>query len=195
MADLEIVPLAGPTWPALLALFEKGGDPSRCWCAFWRLTATDSSRMSTAQNRAWLEAQAQGASDIPAGLVAQQDGIAVGWVSLAPREDFKRLARSRGIPMIDGDNVWSVTCFVVDRSVRGHGLSAVLLNAALGFATGHGAGTIEAYPLAMPADTRIPPAAAYTGVESTFLGAGFRRLSETTSTAGGLPRVIVRRDC
>ena len=34
--DLDIRPLTGETWTALSALFEEGGDPSWCWCQFWR---------------------------------------------------------------------------------------------------------------------------------------------------------------
>jgi hypothetical protein len=40
----------------------------------------------------------------------------------------------------------------------------------------------------------VPAAAAYCGIESTFLKSGYRRVAETTSTAAGLPRVVVRRD-
>jgi GNAT superfamily N-acetyltransferase len=194
VSDIEIVPLAAPTWPSLASLFEKGGDPARCWCAFWRFPQSESAQMSTADNRSWLESQAVGRNgELPAGLVALADGQAVGWVSMAPRERFRRLARSRGIPMIDGEDVWSVTCFVVDKSRRGRGLSSELIDAAAGFAKAHGAAVIEAYPVAAPSDARVPAAAAYTGIESLFLRAGFERVAETTSTAGGFPRVVVRR--
>jgi GNAT superfamily N-acetyltransferase len=155
------------------------------------LTNAESKDMSTVENRAWLEARVT-ADGTPIGLVALRDGVAIGWVSLAPREDFHRLGTSRTIPTLDGDGVWSIVCFVVGRAARRHGLSAALLKAAVAYARQAGATTIEAYPVAPPPDGRVSAASAYTGVESTFLDAGFTRVSETTSKAGGARRVIVR---
>lgn len=197
VGDIEIGPLDATRWPALSRLFEQGGDPSRCWCTFWRFTASESARMSTDDNRAWLEGQALGTAagiDEPAGLVAQFEGRAVAWISVAPRETLSRLSRSRGIPLIEGDSVWSIMCFVVDKDVRGRGLSDALLTAAAAFAVDRGAASLEAYPVAVPAGSRLPAAAAYTGIEATFISAGYRRIAETTSSAAGFPRVVVRRD-
>jgi len=192
--SVEIVVLDRSTWPALARMFEQGGDPSRCWCAFWRLGSAESAGMSTAENRSWLETEARSDSAVPVGLVAVADGEAVGWVSMAPRENFHRIARSRTIPVLPGEGVWSIVCFVVDRSARRTGLTSTLLDGAVAFAERHGAQTLEAYPVAVPEGKRVPAAAGYTGIESTFLKAGFERVAETTSSAGGLPRVVVRRD-
>jgi GNAT superfamily N-acetyltransferase len=192
VADLDIVPLDPETWPSLAELFEQGSDPAHCWCTFWRFTNAESAGMSEADNRAWLQATA--ASDPPAGLVAIRDGAAVGWVGLAPREEFNRLHRSRTIPMIDGDAVWSITCFVIGRAARRQGLASDLLSAAIELAAECGAGVLEAYPVAPAPGKRMPSASGYTGFESTFLAAGFARVSETSSSAGGAPRVVVRRD-
>lgn len=148
--------------------------------------------MSSTDNRGWLERHALADAGLPIGLVALRDERAIGWTSLAPRAEFHRLSRSRGIPMLDGTDVWSVTCFVIAKAARGEGLSGQLLRAATAFATAHGAGVLEAYPVSVPDSTRVPPANAYTGVESTFLAAGFQRVAETTSTAAGFPRVVVR---
>jgi GNAT superfamily N-acetyltransferase len=113
---------------------------------------------------------------------------------MGPRESYGRIGRARGIPVLPGDQVWSVVCFVIDKSVRRSGLSAQLLAAAGDFAQRRGARIVEAYPVAVPDGARVPAAAAYCGIESTFLKSGYRRVAETTSTAASLPRVVVRRD-
>jgi GNAT superfamily N-acetyltransferase len=195
--EIAVSPLDTALWPSLSDMFAQGGDPKNCWCTFWRFPNAQLAPMSTPDKRDWLQAAADtGTGDAPPtapGLVAHEDGRALGWVSLAPRTDYGRLAKSRTIPMIDGDDVWSIVCFVIGREGRGRGLSARLLAAAAEFATAGGAATLEAYPVAVPAGSRIPAAAAYSGVESVFLAAGFTRIAETTSSASGHPRVVVRR--
>ena len=98
---MQIRPLTTDTFPLLAELLGKdgGSDPRWCWCMYWRLRAKDMSASSVAQNRARLRALAEG--DRPPGLVAIEDGRAVGWVSLGPRTDFERLERSRRIPRVD----------------------------------------------------------------------------------------------
>ncbi len=61
---------------------------------------------------------------------AYRDGRAVGWVSVAPRDDYERLTNSRVRPKLDDVPVWSVVCFVVSKSERGNGLTSRLLDAA-----------------------------------------------------------------
>ena len=46
------------------------------------------------------------------------EGSAAGWVSLAPREDYERLAFSTMLRLIDDRPVWSIVCFVVGRHHR-----------------------------------------------------------------------------
>jgi GNAT superfamily N-acetyltransferase len=196
--EIAVTPLDTSLWPSLRDLFEQGGDSKICWCRFWRFTNAESSGLSVDDRRAWLQqatvaATADGRAIAP-GLVAHADGQVLGWVSLAPRNDYGRLARSRTIPMIDGEGVWSVICFVIGRAARGRGLSSVLLSAAVDFAASNGAEVLEAYPAAVPAGERIPSSAAYSGVESLFLAAGFSRVAETSSSAAGFLRVVVRRD-
>jgi GNAT superfamily N-acetyltransferase len=193
LTEVEIVALGPETWPSLAELFEQGGDPKTCWCTFWRFSNAEAKHMTHIDNRAWLEANATANAGPPIGLVAVHGGVAVGWVSVAPREAFHRLSTSRTIPMLDGDGVWAITCFVIGRVMRGKGLSGPLLRAAIDVAARAGARTIEAYPVGITSD-RVPSAAAYTGLESTFIDAGFRRVAVTTSRASGQLRVVVRRD-
>lgn len=192
MDDITVRPLTPQTWDAVAALFEQGGDPKRCWCMYWRLPGASWSMAAAAGNRAGLRGLVE-AGGVPPGLVAQRAGDAVGWVSLGPREDFARLARSRTIPRLPGDDVWSIVCFVVSRRARRTGIAAALLDAAVDHAGAQGAGALEAYPVDT-GGTRITSASAYTGTAGMFRRAGFEVVSATTSRAGGAcSRVVVRR--
>ena len=127
------------------------------------------------------------------GLLAYRDGRAVGWVSVAPREDYERLTNSRVRPKVDDVAVWSVVCFVVSKSERGKGLTSRLLDAATTYAVDHGAPGLEAFPVD-PGGGRVPAALGYTGLLSTFEAAGFRVVHEIDSPHSKVRRVIVRRD-
>ena len=189
---VEIVPLTRATWDALAELFAAGGDPKWCWCQFWRKPGSNWSNTSAADNRSDLRRLA-GADPAP-GLVALVDGVAVGWVGLGPREAFPRLARSRTLPQLPGDDVWVVNCFVVARTARRSGVARALLEAAVDYATAHGARILEGYPVATDGG-RIPSASVYTGTASMFDGAGFTKAADSTSkAAAGTPRVVMRRE-
>jgi GNAT superfamily N-acetyltransferase len=188
---MEIVPATPDVWPALTELFAAGGDPKWCWCQFWRKPGSNWTNTTPDENRADLEALA---GRVPApGLVALRDGRAVGWVGLGPRPDFPRLARSRTIPQLPGEAVWSVNCFVVARSERRKGVAGALVNAAVAYAREHGAELLEGYPVRTEGD-RIASASVYTGTVSMFERAGFAVAAETTSkVAWGPRRVVMRR--
>jgi GNAT superfamily N-acetyltransferase len=189
---VEIVPLTTAHWPALADLFAAGGDPKWCWCQFWRKPGSNWANTTPDDNRRDLEALA--AADPAPGLVAMQDGVAVGWVGLGPRVDFGRLARSRTIPQIPGEAVWTVNCFVVARRARGKGVATALLEAAVAYAGEHGARLVEGYPV-QPGVGRVPAASAFTGAAAMFERVGFSVAGETTSKTGSsAPRVVMRRE-
>jgi GNAT superfamily N-acetyltransferase len=190
--ELEIVPLTLDRWDDVAALFGEGGDPKSCWCMYWRLRGKDWSLGNPRSSRDRLHDLVEDDRDPAPGLLAYRDGRAVGWVSVAPRDDYARLTNSRVRPKLDDVLVWSVVCFVVSKSERGHGLSSRLLDAATDYAVQHGAPGLEAYPVD-PRDGRIPAALGYTGVLSTFEAAGFEVVQEIVSPQATVRRVIVRR--
>jgi GNAT superfamily N-acetyltransferase len=102
------------------------------------------------------------------GLLAYEEGSPVGWISVAPREDFAALLRSPQYrPDDDVANIWSIVCFTVDRSAQRQGLAGALLDAAVAHACARGAALVEAYPhVSNPTD--------YMGNLDLFLGRGFR---------------------
>ena len=191
-ASVKIVPLTPDRWADFAGLFDEGGDPKTCSCMFWRVRSKDWSFANAAEAREGFRTLVDAARDPAPGLVAYADGRAVGWVSVAPRDDYERLTNSRVRPRIDDVPVWSIVCFVVSRSARGQHLTSRLLDAAMDWARAHGAPALEAYPVA--ADGRIPATVGYTGLLSTFEAAGFHVVHEIVSPQATVRRVIVRRD-
>jgi ribosomal protein S18 acetylase RimI-like enzyme len=186
---LTIVPLTPDRLNDLATLFDQGGDPKWCWCAWYRVPNRNWSNATPADNRALL---AELASDAPApGLVAYRGDEVVGWVSLGPRADYERLTRSTILAPLDDRPVWSIVCFVVGRRERGQGIARALLDSAIGHARANGATTLEAYPV----DTgggRLPSANIYKGTLSMFERAGFTVVALRQATATSAPRPIVR---
>jgi GNAT superfamily N-acetyltransferase len=192
MAESVVVePLTTRTFAALAVLFKEGGDPRWCWCMFWRLTGKDFSEAKVPQLRGRLEELDAG--PLPPGLVALRGDRAVGWCSLGPREDFQRLERSRVIPRVDDQRVWSIVCFAVSKTARGEGVAAALLEAAVNWAREQGAKILEAYPVEIEPGVTVNAEAAYTGTLPMFERAGFEVASPTASKAAGRPRVIARK--
>jgi GNAT superfamily N-acetyltransferase len=111
------------------------------------------------------------------GLLAYLDGKPVGWVSVAPREQFGRVERSAVTkPVDDEPGVWSVVCWYIDRHHRGRGVASALLDAAIDHATRKGARIIEGYPIDQ--SRRNPTnAEAFVGLESLFRAAGFEEVA------------------
>jgi GNAT superfamily N-acetyltransferase len=187
--ELRFLPLTPDRVQDLATLFDAGGDPKWCWCAYFRFRGRDWSNSSAALNR---EALARlSASDPAPGLVAYDGEQVVGWVSLGPREDFERLAYSRVLAPVDDAPVWSIVCFVVGRQRRGQGVGNALLAAAIEYARDHGATALEAYPVDT-AGERIPASNAFKGTLSMFERAGFEVVARRQATADSSPRPIVR---
>ena len=192
-SSIEIVPLTSDRWPDVTSLFDEGGDPKTCSCMFWRLRSKDWSFANAAEAREGFRTLVDADHDPAPGLLAYADGRVVGWVSVAPRDDYGRLVNSRVRPAFDDRPVWSIVCFVVSRSARGQGLTNRLLDAAMDYAVERGAPALEAYPVDV-GDGRIPAAVGYTGLLSTFLAAGFEVVRQIDSPQATVRRVIVRRD-
>lgn len=192
--DLEIHPLTPKRLPDLAALFEQGGDPKWCWCAWYRMRGLNWSNATPAGNRRVLEqaVRTDAREGRAPGLVAYREGEAVGWVSLAPREEFERLEHSTSLARVDAMPVWSIVCFVVGRKARGQGVATSLLAAAVDYARDHGATLLEAYPVDT-AGGRVPAANAFRGTLSMFEGAGFKVAARRQAKGSSVVRPIVRR--
>ncbi len=178
----------------LEALFGERGACGGCWCTWWRLKPKEYQAGRGPGNRSVLRALVR--KGPPPGLLAYAAARgsgrarikpqAVGWVALAPRIDYPRLAGSRILAPVDDQPVWSVTCFFVARGWRRRGVTGALLEAAAAHAKKAGAKLLEGYPVdsaAKSADTF-----AFTGLSHAFERAGFQEAARRSRT-----RPIMRR--
>lgn len=179
--ELRVVAVAEAPWDDVRTVFGTRGDPSTCWCQFFKVDAA-----------AW---KVQGASGFEAALCEQVDAARasrsagpgmlaylgsdpVGWVAVEPRPAYPLVLRSRIIPGtahqdLDDPRVWAITCFVVRVGYRRRGVGSALLAGAVAQARAGGARVVEAYPV----DTggrKVSSADLYHGPLSSFEAAGFR---------------------
>jgi len=194
-AALDIRPLTPERLHDLASLFEQGGDPKWCWCAYFRIRGFDFSSGGKERHRGVMEdAVVETAREGRApGLVAYEGNEAVGWISIGPREDYERLAHSTILKPVDDKPVWSIVCFVVGRRSRGQGVARALLDAGVTYARDHGATMLEAYPVEVPEGDRIPAANLFQGTLAMFERAGFEVVTRRPRPGSPTPRPIVRR--
>lgn len=158
-------------WSDVAAVMGSRGDPSHCWCQFFRLRGRQWANATREENRTALRAQVCDSS-LPPGVLAYRDDEPVGWSAVAPKGDYPRLLAS---PVTRGatEGTWSVTCFVVRVGHRRGGVGTALLPGALELARSHGATAVEAYPVDPAARKSISAAELFHGPLSLFLAAGF----------------------
>lgn len=144
-----------------------------CWCAYWYRPNADYKAGWGKDNPLTLTEKIE-AGEEP-GIIAYVAGEPAAWVSVAPRQAFDRLNRSKNFAPLDGIPVWAVNCFVVARAHRRQGLTTALARFAAEFAFGKGAPGVEAYPI-VPS-TRSSAGDLFVGTERTFLEAGYREVA------------------
>ncbi len=166
------------------------GDARACLCQWYWLGSSAYSHSTMVERRARLRWQTE-QPDSP-GLLAYVGDEPAGWVGFGPRASMERLVRSKTIPRIDDEAVWSIVCFTVRTGFRRRGLTDALLAAVVDYARDRGVGCLEAYPVVTDG-RRIQTAAAYVGTLSMFVRAGFSVVAETDARSDHLPRVLVRR--
>lgn len=195
-ARYQVRPVTAAGWDELAAFFGPSGAYSNCWCAWWRVSAKEFSTgcsSNGAGNRDALRRLTQ-EGKVPGllGYAVEEPDVPLGWVSVGPRPQFGRVARSRNLKPTDeefeDESVWSVVCFWMPREQRGLGLGTALLGGAVEYAFEQGASAVEGYPV----DTfgeRASAAAIFTGTVSMFAGAGF-----TEAFRRGERRPVMRRE-
>jgi len=176
---LNVLPATPERWADVEAVFNgKGCSMARgCWCMFYRRSgaqAPSPAGLTRAErNRRDLKALVDG-SKTP-GLLAYRGTTPVGWVALAPREQFAKLRRSPVMKPVDDKPVWSVICFVVPSQHRGQGVARALLRGAIAHARRNGASLIEAYPVDKRGRSRDD--AMWFGAISMYQRAGFSEVA------------------
>jgi ribosomal protein S18 acetylase RimI-like enzyme len=180
----EIHPVTPDRWPDMVELFERRGPRGGhrnapaygCWCMYWRDRSLEH---GTPKKRAMGALVRRGREP---GLLAYDDGFPVGWISIAPREDYAAILQSPQYrPQVDEDGVWSIVCITIDKEARQRGVAGELVDAAVEHAFSRGAGAVEAYP-------HVSDGRDYMGSVPLYERAGFARVR------GANKRAIYRRE-
>lgn len=167
--EIKVLPLTPERWADLEALFGPSGACMGCWCMWWRVRSKDFNALGREGLKNGLRTLVH--QGVEAGLIAYADGIPAGWVTIAPRTEYVRLATSKLLAPVDEQPVWSMPCFFVHKAYRGKGLMRVLIRAAVEYAQAHGAKIVEVYPFESQGKTSTMNI--YTGVVSAFRDLGF----------------------
>lgn len=181
-------PLTADRWADFEKLMGPKGGAEGCWCMLWRLSAASYREGRGESNRRAMSARVRDGA-APPGLIAYRDGAPAGWISVAPRAEFPRMAGSRIVAPVDDRPVWSVTCFFIRPGHRGKGVASALLAAACDFAASHGATVIEGYPVD-PLGAPYANAFAWTGVKRAFDKAGFTEVARRSDKRPVMRRVL-----
>ena len=175
---VTIRPLTPSRWRDLESVFGAKGCsiPRGCWCMAYRESGRQivpsGSRLADVRKARLRSLCAAGP---PPGLLAYAGRKAVGWVTLGPRPEFLKLARSPVMKPVDDAPVWSIVCFVVPPEYRHRGVAAELLRGAIDYAAKRGARILEAYPV--DKKERGHDDSMWHGAKSMFDKAGFTEVA------------------
>jgi GNAT superfamily N-acetyltransferase len=184
--DLTFHPLTPDRWDDFERLFGPSGAYGGCWCMWWRSTRSEFEQRRNVGNRRALKDLVQ-AGEVP-GILAYRHGEAVAWCSVAPREQYGSLERSRVLRRVDERPVWSIVCFYIPRRHAGQGLMSALIRAAVDYVREQGGRIVEAYPT-VPRRGRLPPVSSYMGIPAAFERAGFVQVARPSAA-----KVVLRYD-
>ncbi len=186
MAEVSVRPATAGTWPDVRTVMGTKGDPSGCWCQWFKLSSADWRETKRADRERMLCDQVT-TDAVPPGLLAYLGDDPVGWIAVESRPAYPRLLSARVVrgstePLdADDPSVWAVTCFVVRTGHRRQGVAQAMLEAAIAFAAAHGARVIEGYPVDVAQSASVSAANLYHGSLTLFERAGF----DVVSRSGG----------
>lgn len=146
---------------------------------WWRIKRSEFEREKGEGNRRKMKAIVE-SGKIP-GILAYDGKKPVAWCSIAPREEFSALSRSRILSPVDPKPVWSVVCFFVDKNYRNKGLTVKLLKAAIEYVKEEGGTIVEGYPIE-PKRKPWPPVFSSTGLFAAFKKARFKEVARRSET-------------
>lgn len=165
---VAVRPVTPENWRDFVRLFTSKGAPHYCWCSSYR--QRDAKHLDNDEKKQLMQELVS--RKIPIGVLAFDGDEPVGWCSIAPRESYIRLEKSRTMPRATPLTAptWSVLCFFVARSHRKQGVSEALLEGAVAYAKRRGAKIVEGYPF----DT-AGISSTHRGHSKAFESAGFRQ--------------------
>ena len=179
-STLETVSIADAPWVDVQTVFGTRGDPSSCWCQYFKMSNPEWKTASRDTCEPLLKQQVRDLDPAP-GVIAYLDGEPVGWCAVEPRVNYSRLDRMavvKGSPEEAGDpTVWAVTCFVVRVGFRKKGIGTALLASAIDHARRSGARVVEGYPVDPTKRAKVSSAELYHGTVSLFAANGFSEVA------------------
>lgn len=170
----EYHPLTPERWADFETLFGPNGACAGCWCAWWLMTNKEFTTSKKEGHKELMRTLVQ--SGVEPGIIAYADGKPAGWVALAPRENYKRLATSKLLGAVDDQLVWVVSCFYIFRDYRHMGLMEKLLAAAEDYARSKGIKILEAFPIDVK--EKMSPISMYTGKSEVFYRQGYELVAQ-----------------
>ncbi|MCP4704125.1 MAG: GNAT family N-acetyltransferase, partial [candidate division Zixibacteria bacterium] len=179
LKGLKFYPVTKNRWDDFEKLFGQRGACGGCWCMWWRLVRNEYDNQKGAGNKKAMRHIIE-SGDIP-GILAYHNNLPIAWCSLAPRENYPALERSRILKRIDDLPVWSLVCFFIAKDYRHMGLSVRLLKEAKIYCKSRGGKILEGYPTE-PRKDSMPDAFAWTGLASAFRKAGFKEVARRSKT-------------
>lgn len=185
--DLCLRELTAATWSSFETLFGEKGACGGCWCSLWRRPKKDFDQGKTGGNKDWMYHLVQ-KGEVP-GLLFFQDDLPVAWLSLGPRDQFDYLTRSRVLLPVDDQPVWSISCFYVDKTARGKGLTPGMLEMASDYAYRQGAHILEGYPID-PNKPKMPAVFVWTGLLRSYQKAGFKEVARNSETRPIMRKIL-----
>ena len=171
LGKLTFRPLIPERWRDFEHLFSEHGVQNGCWCMFWRTRRVDYQHNYGEGNKLAFKAILENGK-VP-GILAYQGENAAAWCSIAPRETYPALERSRTLKRIDDQPVWSIVCFYISQAYQGQGLTECLILAAIDYAQSNGVRIVESYPLKTEIAKKLPYER-YMGIQSTYEKLGFQ---------------------
>src|SRR5437764_2775481 len=117
-------PVTRENWERFARFFEAKGSPHYCWCSTYR--ARNPAALSAAEKKACMRKSVE--CGVPVGVLACKGEEPIGWCSIAPRETYLRLEKSRTMPRVTAPTTrtWTILCFFVARPYRNQHVAQAL---------------------------------------------------------------------
>jgi GNAT superfamily N-acetyltransferase len=177
-------PLTSERWSDFETLFGEHGAYAGCWCTFWQLKRSEFMKMRGEERKAAMRALVD--TGVVPGVMLYEEGQAIGWCSIGPREGFPPLERSKTLKRIDDQPVWSIVCFFISKTQRKNGGMTRLLKGAVDYARQQGARVVEGYPINLQAPKfegkKLIGYSGFMGIASAFRAAGFVEVGRASET-------------
>jgi GNAT superfamily N-acetyltransferase len=172
-------PVTSDRWDDFETLFGKSGAYGGCWCMWWRSTRAEFERRGNSGNCSAMKDLI--ASGVVPGILIYDGKRPVAWCSIAPREQYGSLNRSRVLKRLDDKPVWSLVCLFVAKGYRNQGITGRVIRMAVEYVGDQGGRVIEAYPT-LPKGDRLPPVSSFMGLPEMFQKAGFVEVARPSAS-------------